>query len=78
MQYDDGYYVNPTDRDGYPPDWEELVERDLAIVEEIADGWERDLIPCCDYRDHGSGSCVCPEHPASVLHPYGFAKETRR
>lgn len=29
-------------------------------------------MPCCDYRDHGSNGCACPEHPQSELHPFGF------
>src|SRR6202011_1632408 len=27
--------------------------------------------PCCDYRDHGSGVCPCPDHRLSELHPFG-------
>jgi hypothetical protein len=30
-----------------------------------------DSIPCCDYTDHSPGPCACPEHPPSVLHPFG-------
>lgn len=27
--------------------------------------------PCCDYRDHESGVCACPQHHGSALHPLG-------
>lgn len=30
-----------------------------------------DHMPCCDYRDHGSGACACPNHARSTLHPFG-------
>lgn len=26
---------------------------------------------CCDYRDHGSAECFCPDHERSDLHPLG-------
>lgn len=28
-------------------------------------------MPCCDYRDHSSGVCACPEHARTTLHPFG-------
>jgi hypothetical protein len=30
--------------------------------------------PCCDYRDHGSGYCLCEEHERSDLHIFGWVK----
>lgn len=32
-------------------------------------------LPCCDYRDHSAGECLCPEHQRSALHPLGYEEE---
>lgn len=36
--------------------------------------------PCCDWRNHGSlgelpPMCLCPEHPLSDLHPFGWSRD---
>ena len=81
--YDSYYYDEPFDYppDGFPEDWEELVERDLALADAEVDDDDHDpSIPCCDFRDHGGNHplCACPDHYASQLHPFGTSKECRR
>lgn len=39
----------------------------MVILDEVPDS----TLPCCDYRDHGTGACACPAHERSALHPFG-------
>lgn len=39
-----------------------------------ASTYDEPELPCCDYRDHSSGVCACPEHTLSMLHPFGTPK----
>lgn len=57
----------------------DALTTELVQVEAVARAWREAIerqdvepeMPCCDYRDHGGRACACPEHPRSILHPWG-------
>lgn len=40
-----------------------------AVQPEVVDA----PIPCCDFRDHEPGWCLCQQHPPSTMHPFGMS-----